>query len=383
MMRFFTIFLVTLLSLANAADVSTSKIESQVISKPIFYEEQLVKQRDQMVQSPVNLEASVDSNYIIGPGDFFEILFPTGIEGLQVSPEGTIAIQGSGLVNVNNIPLHEAKRRILDKLKGRYDQRYVGVHLVQLRKFLVNVQGAVLSPGQVSVSGQARVKGAIYAAGNYKTSANKDSVYIYRKGDTIATTENILLQTGDIVEVPYRKWQQTINVIYAGKTTTVPYVPNQTIREYTKDAGINIDSGYNGVSIKFQETNFSKWIGINQIDHFSPEPLCDIEFHFQAPYVYIGGATATVGKVSYNPSMYVADYVAASGVTVITGDFSRVSVMRNGKRISVDWARGEVLPGDFIEIPRTGYEQIKDVTYFVASLMGILATTITIYLATR
>jgi len=383
MMLFFAIILIALPSLANAADVIMTKPESQLLSKPTFYDDQLVKQRDIAVQNPVNLENSIDSNYVIGPGDFLEILFPTGIEDLQVSPEGTIAIQGCGIIDVNGIPLNEAKRKILDKLKNRYDQRYIGVHLVQLRKFLVNVQGAVLSPGQVSVSGQARVKGAIYAAGNYKTSANKDSVYIYRKGDTIATTENILLQTGDIVEVPYRKWQQTINVIYAGKTTTVPYVPNQTIREYTKDAGINIDSGYNGVSIKFQETNFSKWIGINQIDHFSPEPLCDIEFHFQAPYVYIGGATATVGKVSYNPSMYVADYVAASGVTVITGDFSRVSVMRNGKRISVDWARGEVLPGDFIEIPRTGYEQIKDVTYFVASLMGILATTITIYLATR
>ena len=382
-MRFFTIFLVTLLSLANAADVSTSKIESQVISKPIFYEEQLVKQRDQMVQSPVNLEASVDSNYIIGPGDFFEILFPTGIEGLQVSPEGTIAIQGSGLVNVNNIPLHEAKRRILDKLKGRYDQRYVGVHLVQLRKFLVNVQGAVWNPGQIMVSGQARVKGAIYSAGSFRLLANRDSVYIYRKGDTIATTENILLQAGDIIEVPFREWQQTINLIHGGKTVTVPYVPTRTIKKYTEDAGINVERSYNGISVKNQETSYVVWIGLNQIDTFSPEPASDIEFFIQAPYVYVGGATATVGKVNYNPSMYAADYVAASGVSIITGDFSRVSVMRNGKRISVDWARGEILPGDFIEIPRTGYEQVKDVTYFVASLVGILATTVTIYLATK
>jgi len=383
MTRFFTIILVALLSLANAADVSASKSESQSISKPTFYDEQIVKQRDQAVQNPVNLETSIDSNYIIGPGDFFEILFPTGIEGLQVSPEGTVAIQGCGIVNVNNISLYEAKRKILDKLKNRYDQRYIGVHLVQLRKFIVNVQGAIFSPGQVTVSGQARAKGAIYAAGNYKPSANRDSVYIYRKGDTIATTENILLQAGDIIEVPYREWQQTINLIQAGKTITVSYVPNRTIKKYIEDAGMNIESGYNGISIKFQENNFTKWIGINQIDSFSPEPSCDIEFHIQAPFVYIGGATASVGKAPYNSSMRAADYVAASGVTLITGDFSRVSVMRNGKRIPLDWAQGEILPGDFIEIPRTGYEQIKDVTYFVASLMGILATTVTIYLATR
>jgi len=382
-MRFFTIILIALLSLANAADVIMSKQESQLLSKPTFYDEQIVKQRDLAVQTPINLENSIDSNYVIGPGDFFEILFPNGIEDLQVSPEGTIAIQGCGLVDVNGIPLFEAKRKILDKLKNRYDQRYIGVHLVQLRKFLVNVQGAVTSPGQVAVSGQARVKGAIYAAGNFKSSANKDSVYIYRKGDTIATTENILLQTGDLVEVPYKEWQQTINLIYAGKTITLPYIPNHTIRGYTKDAGINIDDSYNGVSVKLQENNFMKWMGANQIDTFSPEPSSDIEFHFQAPFVYIGGATATVGKVSYNPLMHAVDYVAASGVTVITGDFSRVSVMRNGKRISVDWAQGEILAGDFIEIPRTAYEQAKDITYFIASLLGIAATTLTIYWATR
>jgi len=382
MKRFFTIILIALLPFANAADIM-SKSEGSSISRPTFYEEQIVKQRDMVVQSPVNLENSIDSNYVIGPGDFFEILFPTGIDGLQVSPEGTIAIQGCGLVDVNGIPLYEAKQKILDKLKKRYDQRYIGVHLVQLRKFIVNVQGAVWSPGQVTVSGQARVKGAIYAAGNFKPAANKDSVYIYRKGDTIATIENILLQTGDIIEIPYKEWQQTINLIYAGKTITVPYIPNHTIRGYTKDAGINIEDSYNGVSVKFQETNFVKWIGVNQIDSFSPEPSSDIEFHFQAPFVYIGGATATVGKVSYNPSMHAADYVAASGVTVITGDFSRVSVMRNGKRISVDWAQGEILPGDFIEIPRTAYELAKDLTYFIASLLGIAATTLTIYWATR
>ena len=382
-MRFFTIILVALLSLANAADISISKTESQVISKPIFYEDQLVRQRDQMVQNPINLETSVDSNYVIGPGDFFEIIFPTGIDGLQVSPEGTIAIQGCGLVNVNNIPLYEAKRKILDKLKGRYDQKYIGVHLVQLRRFIVNVQGAVHNPGQVTVSGQARVKGAINAAGNVKQSANRDSVYIYRKGDTIATTENILLQSGDIIEVPHKEWQQTINLIQAGNTITVPYVQNRTIKKYIENAGMNVERNYNGISVKSQETSFVVWIGVNQMDSFSPEPSSDIEFHIQAPFVYIGGATATVGKVPYNPSMRAADYVAASGVTLITGDFSRVSVMRNGKRISLDWAQGEVLPGDFIEIPRTGYEQIKDVTYFIASLMGILATTVTIYLATR
>jgi hypothetical protein len=92
---------------------------------------------------------------------------------------------------------------------------------------------------------------------------------------------------------------------------------------------------------------------------------------------------AAVGKAPYNSSMHAVDYVAASGVTIITGDFSKVTVLRNGKKISVDWATGEILPGDFIEIPRTSYEQAKDVTFFLSSLISIAATVITIIMVAR
>jgi len=337
-----------------------------------------VRLRDGAVQTPVNLEGPIDSTYIVGPGDFFEIILPNQQEGLQVSPEGTVAIQGHGLVEINGLPLYEAKRKILERLKSRYDHRFIGVHLVQLRRFIVNVQGAVWNPGQVTVSGQARVKGAIYSAGNFRPWANIDSVYIYRMGDTIATTENMLLKAGDIVIVPGKDWHQTIEITNSGKALTIPYVAGRTLREYVKEAGINIESGSNEISVKYPLDGYMRWINISQMSTFVPEPLSEIEFHIQAPFVYVGGAVMTVGKVPYNSSMHPADYVAASGVTIITGDLSRVSVLRNGKYVSVDWATGEILPGDFIEIPRTVYEQVKDVTIFVTSLLSIIATAIII-----
>jgi protein involved in polysaccharide export with SLBB domain len=377
------LFILIALSLASAEDGTPTKPNNASFFMPTFYEDQVVRVRDMASHSPVNLEHPVDSNYIIGPGDFFEILLPNGTEGMQVSPEGTVAIQGCGLVAVNGLKLFEAKQKILEKLKSRYDQRFTNVHLVQLRRFVVSVQGAVWNPGQVIVSGQARAKSAIYLAGSFKNFANKDSIYIYRQGDTIAAVENILLQVGDIIEVPHQEWHQTIDITLSEKNLTVPYFPKRTLKEYLKEHDINVERTYNSVSIYSNIDNFTRWIDIEQISNYIPEPMNRIVFHTQAPYVYIGGATATVGKINYNSSMHAADYVAASGVTIITGDFSRVSVLRNGKRISVDWATGEILPGDFIEIPRTLYEQIKDITYFVASLVGVAATTLTIYLATR
>ncbi|MCL2207145.1 MAG: polysaccharide biosynthesis/export family protein [Fibromonadales bacterium] len=383
MIRFFAIFFFAALSLANAQDPLTARSSSNLLSIPTFIDEQSVMQREWVLQNPISLEGPIDSGYIIGPGDFFEILLPNGSEFLQVSPEGTLAIQGCGMVNVSGLKLNEAKQKILEKLKIRYDQRFTGVHLVQLRRFPVSVQGAVFSPGQIIVSGQARAKEAVYLAGNYKHTANKDSVYIYRKGDTIATAENIILQAGDIIEVPHKDLQKTVHFHYAGKTSTLHYSPKRTIKEYLKEAGINIDQSFTEVSIKYQEENFTRWISTDQINNFVLDPMCEVEFHIQAPFVYVGGAVAAVGRVPYTASMGPADYVAASGVTLITGDMHRITVVRNGKRISIDWATGEILPGDFIEIPRTVYEQAKDITYFIASLVGIVATTLTIYLATR
>jgi len=372
------LFAIAAFSLANAADGVVTRQNGATYFAPTFYDDQVVKPRELASQNPVNLEEPIDSNYIVGPGDFFELLLPTGNEGVQVSPEGTVAIQGCGIVEVSGLKLSEAKRKILEKMKTRYDKKFTDVHLVQLRQFIVSVQGAVWNPGQAIVKGQARAKSAIYLAGYFKPYANRDSLYIYRKGDTIATTENFLLEAGDIIEVPHKEWRQTIFLAYAGKTITLPYVPNRTLKEYVKAANINMDKSFTEISVKNAEEDFTRWISIDKIDSFSPEPLNEIEFHMQAPYVYVGGAVATVGKVPYNSSMYAADYVAASGVTIITGDLERVSVMRSGKRVSVDWAAGEILPGDFIEIPRTRYEVVKDVTLFLTSFLSIIATVLII-----
>ena len=361
---------------ASAADIS-SKIGTPGVMVPQFYDEYSVRPRDAASHTPITIEEAVDSNYIVGPGDFFEILLPLGNEGMQVSPEGTLAIQGCGLVDVNGLKLFEAKKKILEKLKTRYNTTFLGVQLIQLKRFVVNVQGAVNSPGQVIVNGQARAKNAVYLAGNYKLTANKDSIYIYRKGDTLSTTENIFLQSGDIVEVPTKDWHKTIDLAYNGKILTVPYEQGKTLKEYAKESNINIENSYNGVKIK-GEDHFTRFIDIEQVNTFSPEPASEIEFMMQAPFVYVGGAVMAVGKVPYNSEMHAADYVAASGVTFITGKLSRISVMRDGKRISVDWAEGEILPGDFIEIPRTVYEQAKDVTLFLTSLFSILASAIII-----
>ena len=107
-------------------------------------------------------------------------------------------------------------------------------------------------------------------------------------------------------------------------------------------------------------------------------PRTKIELWNKDPLVYVGGAVAVVGRALYNPSFHAIDYIAASGVTIITGSWSRVSVIRDGKSFSIDPYHDEIQPGDYIEIPRSIYEAVKDVTLFLASLLSVVATAIII-----
>ena len=109
------------------------------------------------------------------------------------------------------------------------------------------------------------------------------------------------------------------------------------------------------------------------------EPRTKIELWNRDPFVYVGGAVAAVGRALYNPDFHAIDYIAASGVTIITGSWKRVSVIRDGKSFSIDPFHDEILPGDYIEIPRTIYEAVKDVTLFLASLLSVFSTAIVIY----
>ena len=109
-----------------------------------------------------------------------------------------------------------------------------------------------------------------------------------------------------------------------------------------------------------------------------PDPKTVIELWQDEPVVYVGGAVANMGKADFFPGLHAIDYIGASGVTIITGSWSRVTVIRDGKHFSVDPYKDEIKPGDYIEIPRSVYESVKDVTLFLASLLSVIATAIII-----
>jgi len=99
------------------------------------------------------------------------------------------------------------------------------------------------------------------------------------------------------------------------------------------------------------------------------------------PEVFIGGATATIGHLDYDPTYHPQDYISKAGITPLTTGYGKVHVIhRDGTEEWLNPVSGIVLPGDYIDVPKSTYESVKDLTMFLATVFGVLGTYITLYI---
>ena len=359
---------------------------------PTFQGQESKFQRNTIATEPLKLETTVDSTYTVGLGDYFEILTPKGFDVVQVSPEGNISVPSCGMVMVDKMKLSEAKDAIKKLLSSKFDERYIQVQLVRPKKMTVSVLGAVQAPGQTpgraTVEQQTRLSGVITLGGGFVGMADKKNIKVIRGNDTLTVNYNeyesegkgevnLMLEAGDVIFVPYIKSEATISVETVAANVTVPYVEGRTLGEYLDKTPGAMDMKAKWVKVKKPSGTVDVY-ELTKARDLRLEPQSHIELWNKDPYIYVGGAVAAVGKALYTPGLHAIDYIGASGVTIITGSFRRVSRIRNGKCESIDPYNGEIQPGDYIEIPRSIYESVKDVTLFLASLLSVVATAIII-----
>ena len=355
---------------------------------PTFQGQESKFQRNTIATEPLKLETTVDSTYTVGLGDYFEILTPKGFDVVQVSPEGNISVPSCGMVMVDKMKLNEAKDAIKKLLSSKFDERYIQVQLVRPKKMTVSVLGAVQAPGRATVEQQTRLSGVITLGGGFVGMADKKNIKVIRGNDTLTVNYNeyesegkgevnLMLEAGDVIFVPYIKSEATISVETVAANVTVPYVEGRTLGEYLDKTPGAMDMKAKWVKVKKPSGTVDVY-ELTKARDLRLEPQSHIELWNKDPYIYVGGAVAAVGKALYTPGLHAIDYIGASGVTVITGSFRRVTRIRNGRCESIDPYNGEIQPGDYIEIPRSIYESVKDVTLFLASLLSVVATAIII-----
>jgi protein involved in polysaccharide export with SLBB domain len=343
--------------------------------------------------TPMYAEMAIDSNYVLGPGDFLDLMLEDKYLSVQVYPDGGVAVEECGAVNVNGKTLAEAQRLILDLVSKRYKREYCFVQLAAMKRFRVNAMGAIPAVGQHVIDPQNRLSLFIRAVGGLLPNANQEDIQIIRGKDTIHVNYNemakngnfendILLQQGDKIYVPFIPMGDNVSLIFPGYRTSVAYRSDRTIQDYFELSGANRmhNQGYKSVCIREPDRE-PRWISLAEMKTTTIEPNAEVEFFVKELFVYVGGAVNYIGRYAYNPTWHALDYISSGGINTITGSWSQVKVWRGQKpeAISINVATDPILPGDYIEIPKSHYESFKDFTLFMASLLSVISSVFIVY----
>ncbi len=343
--------------------------------------------------TPMYAEMAVDSNYVLGPGDFLDLMLEDKYLSIQIYPDGSVAIEECGAVNVGGKTFGEAQKLILDLVSKKYKREFCFVQLAALKKFRVNAMGAVGLVGQHIVDPQTRLSQFIRAIGNPLANANTEDVQVIRGKDTIhvnftAMTTNgdfekdVMLEQGDKVFIPFIAMGDNVTLMFPGYRTSVAYRADRTLQDYFDLAGANRmhNFGYKAVCVREPDKD-PRWITLAEMKTTIVAPNTEIEFFVKELFVYVGGAVNFIGRYGYNPTWHAIDYISSGGINTITGSWNQVKVWRGAKptAISINVATDPILPGDYIEIPKSHYESFKDFTLFMASLLSVISSAFIIY----
>lgn len=352
-----------------------------------------ISSRSAAALQPSFSEVPVDSSYILGPGDFLDLMLEDNYLSVQIYPDGSVAIEECGAVVVGGHTLAEGREMILDLASKRYKRDQCFVQLAALKKFKVNAMGAIGMVGQQLVEPQTRLSYFLRQVGGLLPTANNENVMVIRDKDTLHIDysamymkgnfdDDIMLKQGDKVFVPFVEMGDVISLIFPGFRTSVAYQEGRTLQDYFDlSGGARMQNyGYKAVCVR-EPGQAPRWITIPEMKQTRVAPNTEVEFTVQEMLVYVGGAVNYIGRHPYDPSWHAIDYVAASGINTITGNWRQIKVWRgkSPEALTLSVTEDQIMPGDYIEVPKSHYESFKDFTLFLASLLTVVSSAFIIY----
>lgn len=168
-------------------------------------------------ESSMNL--ATPQSYILGAGDDVNIdIWGASQDSFTetISPDGTITIEGIGVLQLGGLSVSQAKEKVKRLLESRYQESEIDLTLGQTRSITISIIGEVEMPGTYTMSAFATVYNALYMAGGPNDIGTLRNVRVYRDGKLMSTvdvydfllngilTGDIRLQDNDVITVgPY------------------------------------------------------------------------------------------------------------------------------------------------------------------------------------
>ena len=275
------------------------------------------------------IESEIDPElYILGPGDKIGLNIITRDKiayVMTITPTGDLWIPDVGAVHISGMNIKTAEITVTQYIQdNRFKSADVILVLLNIRNFRIQVIGAVMNPGLITVSSVERLTDVIRKAGGLHKLADEDNLSIKRnnKQDIKYSLRSFHLN-GNLINNPIVKERDVINV---------PYQKAQ---------------------LKVVETSIS---------------------HKQSLIFVTGFVLRPIGH-KFIPGLTPNDYIGMSGGVTDFGSQKNIIIYRNGNVLQ--WNTGDILkPGDQIDIP-------ANLKYRLLGNMSILQTltsVLTLYL---
>ena len=139
-----------------------------------------------------NMNIATPADYRLGPGDAVVIeVYGASQESIDatISPDGYIAIEGFGPVQLSGLTVDQANARLRSQLGSRYNDSQIRLSVGQTRTILVNVMGEVKTPGSYTLSAFATVFNALYMAGGVNDIGTLRDIRVYRNNRLVSTVD--------------------------------------------------------------------------------------------------------------------------------------------------------------------------------------------------
>jgi len=232
-----------------------------------------------------NMNIATPANYVVGAGDRV-IIDVYGAsqksEQLEVSPDGTITVEGFGPIHLAGLTVSAANEKIKQELGQRYKSSNIRMTVGQTRTISVNVMGEVTAPGTYTLSAFATVFHAIYMAGGVTGVGTLRSIKVYRGGRQLTVVDvydyilngklagNVRLADNDVIVVgPYDclvdiSGQVKRPMAYEMRkgeslATLLKYAGGFTFKAYKKGIQVNRVSGEQYSAYNVQEFDVSSF----------------------------------------------------------------------------------------------------------------------------
>lgn len=277
-------------------DTKESDISSAQLSRDIN-----LTNSENLTYTPVEKSINPDL-YILGPGDLLgiNIISAKNISlPIRINPVGEILIPSVGILNVDGISLTNARTKISDYvMKVALKNAVINVTLLDMRRFKIQVLGAVQKPGFIYITPMDKVYDAILQSSGVHKFAHPSVVQILRDEDTIEVrlkeylsgeniSQNRSLKEGDVVFVPFSNYAKSVGltsgeynnhqvIVYgfvnrSGGSNSFKYFPGYSARDYiamaggTKEQGASFRSGNINRTIVYRSDGSKIKNAINEI----------------------------------------------------------------------------------------------------------------------